>query len=267
MLGLSHFEILGPRHRRMGVDQVHGVEKLAAIVALVAAGFRKPAVRACALNVAVRQKSPVGVGIHLFFRDFADQPLFVQNLGKGLGQLVVLGTGRPSEMVERQPETITEVCLNLPHLGTILRDGFARLCSGQFSGCAMFVGGAEKQNLMPPSAQIARVEVGGQLRADEVSKVLDPVDVGDRGSDQMPGHGMRPVSGRLPLPPVGDKNNRQPADQRPAQDPCRRINATISSVTTSPTMLEKPVAPNSDRRTSPVRRNASLSRSSASVPG
>ena len=56
-------------------------------------------------------------------------------------------------------------------------------------GRAVFVGGAEEQNLMAATAQVAGIKIGGQLAAHEVSQVLDPVDIGNGGGDEVTCHG------------------------------------------------------------------------------
>ena len=82
--------------------------------------------------------------------------------------------------------------LNLVHFSAVLRDGFSGLGSGKLGRGAVFVGGADEHHLMPPAAQIARIEVGRQLAADEVAQMLHPVDVGNGRGDQMPCHARPP---------------------------------------------------------------------------
>ena len=67
MLGLPHLEVGGARDRRTRLDQVGGVELLGAVLALVAACLVVPAVRAGALDIAVRQEASIGPGIDLLF--------------------------------------------------------------------------------------------------------------------------------------------------------------------------------------------------------
>jgi hypothetical protein len=53
----------------------------------------------------------------------------------------------------------------------------------------VLVGGAQEQDLVAAAAQVAGVKVGGELGADEVAQMLDAVDVGDGGGDEVAGHG------------------------------------------------------------------------------
>ena len=56
----------------------------------------------------------------------------------------------------------------------------------------MLVGGAKEQNLVPTPPQIPRVKVRRKLASHKVPKMLDPVNVRDRGSDEMAGHCVVP---------------------------------------------------------------------------
>ena len=98
-------------------------------------------------------------------------------------------------MVEGQAEACGEVLLDIVHFGAIGLDRFACLGGGEFGGGAVFVGGADEHDLVAARAHVAGEEVGGQLAADEVAEVLDPVDVGDGGGDENPCHvrAFRPV--------------------------------------------------------------------------
>ncbi len=100
-------------------------------------------------------------------------------------------------MVEGQPEALRQIVLHGPHVGAELLDRDARLGGGKLGRGAVFVGGAEEQHLVPARAVVAGEKVGGQLGADEVAQMLDPVDVGDRRGDEYPGHAraFRQVTG------------------------------------------------------------------------
>jgi hypothetical protein len=81
-------------------DQVGRVELLGAVLALVAAGAVIAAFRAGALDIAVRQKTAVGVGIDLFLGHLLDQPGIRQPPGKVLSKLVISLRRRSPEIVE-----------------------------------------------------------------------------------------------------------------------------------------------------------------------
>ena len=94
-------------------------------------------------------------------------------------------------MVEGQPEAAGEVVLHLPHLRAIRGDGLVRLGRGQFGRCAMLVGGTQEKHLVAPGAHVAGVKIGGQLAAHKVAEMLDPINIRDRGSDEMSSHAAR----------------------------------------------------------------------------
>ena len=110
-------------------------------------------------------------------------------------------------MVEGEAEAVDQVLLHLPEPGAVVGDRLARLGGGELGRGAVLVGGADQQDLVAAGAQVAGVDVGGELAADQVAEVLDPVDVGERGGDQDAGHAGLPA-GASP----GDRRSR---DGRP----------------------------------------------------
>ena len=185
---LAHLEPGRAGDRGARVDEVGGVELLGAVLALVAAGAVVAAVRAGALDVAVGQEAVVVDREDLAFGDLGDEAGIGEAAGEVLGQAVVLRRGGAAEMVEGESEAAGEVGLNLVHLGAVVRDGLAGLGGGKLGRGAVFVGGAEKEHLVPAAPQVAGIEVGGKLGAYEIAEVLDPVDVGDGGGDEVAGH-------------------------------------------------------------------------------
>ena len=115
-----------------------------------------------------------------------------------LGQAFVLLRRRAPEVVEAQPETLCDIGLHGIHLGAVVLHRLACLGGGQLGRRAVLISGAEKQHLLSPAAQIAGVEVRRQLAAHQIAEVLDAVDVGDRGGDEVTGHGEVPWA--IPLP-------------------------------------------------------------------
>ena len=105
-----------------------------------------------------------------------------------LGQLVVLRAGRAAKVVKGQPEPIRDMGLDLMQFGTVIGHRLTCLGGSQFGRGAVFVRGAQKQHLVAAPALIAGKEVGRQLRADEIAKVFDAVDVRQGGGDQVTGH-------------------------------------------------------------------------------
>ena len=92
-------------------------------------------------------------------------------------------------MVEGQPEAAGDVGLHLVHLRAEHVDRKPGLGGGEFRRGAVFVGGADEHHLGPARALVAGEQVCGQLAADQVPQVLDAVDVGDCGGDEVAGHG------------------------------------------------------------------------------
>ena len=72
------------------INQVNRVQLFGAIVALVAPRGGEAAVGAGALDIAIRQKTPIGDGIDLLFGHFLDQPLIGKDPCEMLRQLLVL---------------------------------------------------------------------------------------------------------------------------------------------------------------------------------
>ena len=163
VLRLAHLKIGGAGNGRAGIDQVGRVQLLGAVFALVAPRTVIAAVRAGAFDVAVGQEAVVGDREHLLFAHLFDQPVFGQLAGEMLGQAVVALAGRAAEMIEGQAEAIGDALLHGVHFGAELFHRLAGLGGGQLGRGAMFIGGAQKQHFVTAPAQVARIEVGGQL--------------------------------------------------------------------------------------------------------
>ena len=92
-------------------------------------------------------------------------------------------------MIERQMKVFVETLLRSMPVIAIFLDRFPFLQSCEFRRRAVLVGAAQEQRLVADLAVVAGVDVSGQKRARQVAEVLDPVDIGKRGSDQDTGHG------------------------------------------------------------------------------
>src|SRR5690606_29508563 len=64
-----------------------------------------------------------------------------------------------------------------------------------FGRGAVFIGGADIEDVMPPRPHETRPNIGGQHRPGQIPKVLDAVDVGQRRGDEDTGHDV-PTSDR-----------------------------------------------------------------------
>ena len=186
--GLAHLEVGRARDRRARLDQVGRVELLGAVLALVAARPRIAAVRAGADDVAVGQEAAVGDRVDLPLGHLGDQPGVGEPAGEMLGQAVVLRARRAAEVVERQPEALAELLLDRPEPRAIVGHRLAGLGGGELGRGAVLVGGADVEHLVAARPAVAGVDVGRELAADQISEVLDAVDVGQRGGDQDAGH-------------------------------------------------------------------------------
>ena len=118
-------------------------------------------------------------------------------------------------MVERQAKAFGDAGLHGIHLGAIFLDRLARFGGGEFGRGAVFVGGAEEQNLLPPATLVARIEVRRQLAAHKVTQMFDPVNIGDGGGDEVACHinipgAWRSLIARAALLPAKDGNSLVP---------------------------------------------------------
>ena len=111
-------------------------------------------------------------------------------------------------MVEGEAEAVGEILLDLPEPGAVVGDRLAGLGGGELGRGAVLVGGADEQHLVAAGAQVAGVDVGRELAADQVAEVLDPVDVGQRGGDEDAGH--RGSRAERRAPEIGDPSGRRP---------------------------------------------------------
>ena len=197
MLRIPHFDIPAAGNRRVRIDQVHRIEQPPAIVALVAARLLKPAMRARALHIPVRQEASVVDRIDLFRGLRLDQPVLLQLLRKMLRQLVVRRPRGAAEPVIRQQEAFARLALDLVLLVAILLHRLTRRLRRQLGRRAMLVGRADIGHVMTLQAHHAGIHVRRQHRPGQVAEVLHPVDVGQGRRDQdTPGlrHGARCLS-------------------------------------------------------------------------
>ena len=132
-------------------------------------------------------------------------------------------------MIEGQAETIGQLGLNGMHFGTIFCHWLARLGRSKLCRGSVFVRGAEKQHLVTPRTLVAGIEIGGQLAADEVAQMLDPVDVGNGGGDEMSSHASASGRSRRPLSASagGGKVRGDTAGKSEAPNACCRASVAL----------------------------------------
>jgi hypothetical protein len=196
-LGLQHIEMAGFADLQIaragdggiGRDQIEGIQQSAAVVALVAPRLLEAAVRANPLHIAVGEEATVVDGVDHAVQPLFDQAVLFQHMSEMLGQFAVLRAGGTAEPVERQAERLADIALQgvlLVAVGGHILPGRRR---GQLGWRAMFVGGADIEHLMPTRPLKPRIDIGRQHRPRQVPKVLDPIDIGQSGSDQDTAHG------------------------------------------------------------------------------
>ncbi len=184
----AHLEPCAPGNSGPRIDQIRRLEQSGAVLALVAVRALVATVRACADDVAIGKKTPVIEGIDLIGDTLLEHAVIAKPLGEMPRQLRVLGRRAASEMVERQAETPREVGLDLVLFGAVVGDAEAGGIGGELGRRAVLVGRADEEDVVSAQAHVARVHVCGQHGADEVAKVLDPVDVRQGARDQMATH-------------------------------------------------------------------------------
>src|SRR5215469_10442420 len=94
------------------VYQINGIERAAAVIALIATGRGKPAVRACSFDIAIRQKAAVCWAIGRLHSIFEDVALLVEPQEEILGNTIMVFRTRLSIQVPGHSQPIPH-CTNL----------------------------------------------------------------------------------------------------------------------------------------------------------
>jgi hypothetical protein len=170
---------LGPR-----LDEVLGVELVAAVVALVAPGAVEPADRAGALDVAVGQRAAVAGRESGQLLDLDDAALGEDAPEQLAHHLVVVGGGGPGEQVVGQaqaPQVLDDQ--GVVAVGQLLR-GQPLLVGGDRDRRAVLVGARDHQHVVTRQAGPARPDVARQAETGHVTDVARAVGIGPRGSGE-----------------------------------------------------------------------------------
>ena len=184
VLGLHEDRLLAV-DLRPGVDQVGGIELVAAVVALVAAGAREPADRARSLDVAVGQRPAGRRRDRAHGRALEDVAVVVQALEDLLGDRVVVPRGGPGEQVVGHVQA-EQVLGDHPVVAVGQLPGGHALGVGlDLDRRAVLVGAADHQHLVARHPLVPAEHVGGQPEPGDVPDVAGPVGVrpGGRGQD------------------------------------------------------------------------------------
>ena len=97
-------------------------------------------------------------------------------------------------MIETERKSVRQFRLNGMHFPAVIFNRLTGLGSGQFCRGSVFICCAQEQNFITARAGITGVKVGWKLAADQIAEVFDPVDVGDRGCNQISCHSGAPVT-------------------------------------------------------------------------
>jgi hypothetical protein len=159
---------------------------------MVSAGVRAAAMRAGAYHIAVGKETLVGRRIGLPNEARLDMPGGIEVAEEFLCQQPVGDARGSREMIERQAKATIDIGLQRVLARAILGDRYPRRLGGEFTGCAVFVGPAEKQDLVPGLPAKARMDVRRQERSGKVAEMLYAVDVRQCAGDQKLGHGISP---------------------------------------------------------------------------
>jgi len=151
---------------------------------LVTAGLFKVAMRASALDIAVRKKAAIVDGIDLLGDAFFYQAIGFERFGEMLCQGVVFSAAGTPEPIIREVETFARRALNLVLFIAILADRDALLLGREFRRCAMLVGGTNVQDVVPAQALKPCKHIRRKHGAGQIPKVLYAIDVGQGRSDE-----------------------------------------------------------------------------------
>lgn len=166
------------------VDELKRIQQAAALVALVTSGIVVVALRARSLDESVRQEGIVLLTVRLFCRPLLKEVVFVQLEEDILHNLrLLLGRGS-AKVVEANLEPIVNLLVLDVELVAELLGGLARLESLGLSSSAVLVCTADVQRRPVAKLAEARVDVGTEDTADDVSKMRNVVDVGKSAGNQ-----------------------------------------------------------------------------------
>ncbi len=154
-----------------GLDQLHGVQEPAAVVALIPARLAVAAVGACALDVSIREESLLLLAVEEVLLLLVEILLLEKPGEDVLGHGVVIlrvGVGKQIEgdsQVEQRLQDAPVVAKEELLRGHALR--FGRNCHGGAVG----IGTGDHQDVVPRHAMVARKDVGGHEGTGHVAQV------------------------------------------------------------------------------------------------
>ena len=188
MFGLAYFNIGRARNRRARIDKIGWVKNTCAIFTLVATCIFVMTMRTFALDIAVWQKAGIINGVDLTCCHFLQQDILIQLVIKMLSQIVILlwaGTAKP---VKGEVKAGVYILLHLIHLTAVISDWFTLFLCCKFSGRAVLVCCTNEKHLIPAQTLKAGMHIGRQHGADQISQMLDAVNIGKGGCNKCACH-------------------------------------------------------------------------------
>jgi hypothetical protein len=151
-------------------------------------------------HISVRKKPPIHRRPDLTELTLLNQSRGVQPAVEMLRQRVVLRRRRSPEMVERQAEPPIDIGLDRVLLvaeGSHILPG---LDGAEFSRRSVFIGAADKEDIVADLPHETCMDVGRQKRADEIAEVLYAVHIWKRTGNENLWHGSGLSRMRMPNP-------------------------------------------------------------------
>mmetsp|Transcript_24631 Transcript_24631/g.66990 ORF Transcript_24631/g.66990 Transcript_24631/m.66990 type:complete len:386 (+) Transcript_24631:1586-2743(+) len=182
--------VRGPRHGRGArrraprVDELRGVEQLAALVALVAARVVVATVRAGARDESVSEELTERFRVELLCGLLEEETALVAVHEDGLRDLRLVGRGCAPEVVELDVEPLVHLRVDGVVLVADLLGGEAFRQRLDLGGGAVLVRAAHVDHVGATLAHVARVHIRREHAPDDVAQVRHVVHVGQRRRDE-----------------------------------------------------------------------------------
>lgn len=95
-------------------------------------------------------------------------------------------------MIKAEAKALGDIGLHLVHFSAEFLDGLAGLGSGEFGWGAVLISGTEKHNFVASGTLEPGIEISRELTSNQISKVFDPIDIGNCRSNQNACHAIHP---------------------------------------------------------------------------
>ncbi len=177
---------LGTADLGVRIDEFVGAQRGAAFLALVAIGAFVAALGAGSDDIAVGQED-LGLGIVELLRLLLDEFAFIVEFAEEFRGVAMVRDRRGAGVDVEGNAEIGERLLDevVVFVDDILR-GASLLAGRHGDGHAVFVGSADKERFAPAHAQVADIDVGGNIDAGQMADVDGAVGIRQRASDEIP---------------------------------------------------------------------------------